>query len=116
MPVRDADPPDDPLARRIAHRAARRRRARRDRDRSVWFGLGMYGMVGWSIALPTLLGVALGLWIDSRWPSRFSWTLMLMVAGLLIGCWNAWYWVRLEQRGIRNRDDQEQEEDAGDDD
>ena len=111
--MRDAEPPDDPLARRIAHRAARRRHARRHRDRSLWFGLGMYGMVGWSIALPTLLGVALGLWIDARWPSRFSWTLMLMAGGVITGCWTAWYWVRIEQRAIRGRVDPEEE---GDDD
>lgn len=67
----------------------------------------MYGLVGWSVVMPTLLGVAAGLWVDSRWPSRFSWTLMLMLGGLLLGCWNAWYWVSLEQRAIQHemRDD-----------
>ena len=97
--------PDDPLASRIARRARRRQRARRHRERGTWFGLGMYGMVGWSIALPTVLGVALGVWIDARWPSRYSWTLMLLVAGLVIGCWNAWYWVSLEQRAIQSKDE-----------
>lgn len=110
----DGEPPQDPLARRIAHRAARRRQAERHRDRGTWFGLGMYGMVGWSIAIPTLLGVLAGLWIDTRWPGRFSWTLMLMAAGLLLGCWNAWYWISLEQRGIQDTVDQEAEEDDDD--
>lgn len=96
---------EDPLARRIAHRAERKRRARRHRERSTWFGLGMYGMVGWSVAIPTLLGVATGLWIDTRWPGRFSWTLMLMIGGVLLGCWNAWYWISVEQRAIRDDDD-----------
>lgn len=115
MSARRAGPPEDPLARRIGHRAARRRQARRHRDGSTWFGLGMYGMVGWSITIPTLLGVAAGLWIDARWPSRYSWTIMLMVAGLLIGCWNAWYWISLEQRAIRGDDgvdDPESEQDG----
>lgn len=107
MSEHDREPPEDPLARRIAQRAASRRRARRQRGRGAWFGLGMYGMVGWSIAVPTVLGALIGLWIDTRWPSRYSWTLMLMVAGLLIGCWNAWFWVSLEQREIRGRDDPE---------
>lgn len=62
----------------------------------------MYGMVGWSIAIPTVLGVAAGVWVDNRWPGRFSWTLMLMIGGLLVGCWNAWYWVAVEQRAIRD--------------
>jgi ATP synthase protein I len=32
---------------------------------------------------------------------------MLLGAGLLLGCWNAWYWVSLEQRAIEDesRDD-----------
>lgn len=109
MPAPDFKLGRDSLARRIAHRAARRRQARRHRDRGTWFGLGMYGMVGWSIAIPTLLGVALGLWIDARRPGRFSWTLMMMAAGLLVGCWSAWYWVSLEQRAISDRDDRMEE-------
>lgn len=112
MSAPDLEPPEDPLARRIAHRAARRRLARRRRDWGGWFGLGMYGMVGWSIAIPTILGVALGLWIDARLPGRFSWTLMLMAAGLLLGCWNAWYWVSVEQRGIQGPADDEPTEDV----
>jgi len=109
MADRDAEQPEDPLAQRIAHRAARRRQALRHRDRGTWFGLGMYGMVGWSIAIPTVLGALIGLWIDSRWPSRFSWTLMLLAGGLLVGCWNAWYWISLEQRGIQDTKDEAEE-------
>ncbi|MEZ5580989.1 MAG: hypothetical protein R3F40_17230 [Candidatus Competibacteraceae bacterium] len=36
---------------------------------SVWFGLGLFGIVGWTRALPAVLG-ALGLWLDRNWPSR----------------------------------------------
>lgn len=75
---------------------ARKLEARREGDQSAWFGLGMFGLVGWSIAIPTLIGIALGLWIDQRWPSRFSWTLMLMVGGVVVGCLNAWWWVQRE--------------------
>ena len=64
---------------------SRKLKARRERDRTVWFGLGMFGLVGWSVAIPALLGTALGLWIDSRWPSRVSWTLMLLVIGVALG-------------------------------
>jgi ATP synthase protein I len=92
---------------RVAAQERRKLRARRHPVRGTWFGLGMYGLVGWSVVIPTLAGVALGLWIDRAWPSRFSWTLMLLLVGLLVGCWNAWYWVSLEQRAIRdeNRDE-----------
>jgi ATP synthase protein I len=67
--------------------------------------------VGWSVVIPTLLGVAAGVWIDGRWPGRFSWTLMLLLGGLLLGCWNAWYWVSLEQQAIR---DETRDEDRSD--
>jgi len=59
----------------------------------------MFGVVGWSVAIPTLIGTALGIWIDNNWPSQFSWTLMLLIGGVMVGCLNAWYWVR--KAGIR---------------
>lgn len=86
------------LEEEIAAREARKLRARRERNRSVWFGLGMFGLVGWAVAVPTLIGTAIGLWIDAHWPSDYSWTLMLMLAGLALGCFNAWRWVQRESR------------------
>lgn len=82
----------------VAQKQHRKLQARHEGDRSAWFGLGMFGLVGWSVAVPTLLGIALGLWIDVRWPSRFSWTLMLLLIGVTIGCLNAWWWVQREIR------------------
>lgn len=85
------------LGGRLARKLKRRLKARGERNRSVWFGLGMFGLVGWSVAIPTLIGVAAGLWLDGRWPSeKASWTLTLLVIGVAVGCWNAWYWVRQE--------------------
>ena len=42
----------------------------------------MMGLIGWSVAVPTLLGAALGLWLDQHHPGKHSWTLALLVAGL----------------------------------
>jgi len=86
------------LEKKVAAKQRRKLEARREGDRSAWFGLGMFGLVGWSVSIPTLVGIALGLWIDSRWPSRFSWTLMLLVLGLAVGCLNAWFWVQRESQ------------------
>lgn len=94
----DRQDPRQQLEKKVAAKQQRKMRARREGDRSVWFGLGMFGLVGWSVAVPTLIGVAVGLWIDSRWPSRFSWTLMLLVLGVAVGCLNAWWWVQRERR------------------
>ena len=82
----------------IREKSKRKIKARREKERGVWFGLGMFGLVGWSVAIPTLIGVALGVWIDSTWPSRYSWTLMLLFVGIVIGCLNAWYWVQRESK------------------
>ncbi len=60
----------------------------------------MFGLVGWAVAIPTLLGVALGVWIDMTWPGRFSWTLALLLAGAALGASNAWYWVSQEQAAM----------------
>ncbi|MCR9209207.1 MAG: AtpZ/AtpI family protein [bacterium] len=84
------------LQKNVDAKQSRKLDARQHGDRSAWFGLGMFGLVGWSIAIPTLLGIALGIWIDERWPSRFSWTLMLLIGGVGIGCLNAWWWINRE--------------------
>jgi ATP synthase protein I len=66
------------------------------------FGLGMIGMVGWSVAIPTLLGVAAGMWMDRTWPGPHSWTLTMLFVGVILGCLNAWYWVRSSLGWLRN--------------
>ncbi len=99
------EPPDDSrhlarreLEREVSLKQQRKEKARREGEHSAWFGLGMFGLVGWSIAIPSVLGIAAGLWIDGHWPSRFSWTLMLLIAGVTIGCLNAWWWVQRESQ------------------
>jgi len=56
----------------------------------------MFGLVGWSVAVPTVVLLALGIWIDGQTNSPYSWTLMLLVIGIALGCLNAWYWVKRE--------------------
>ena len=93
------------FSREIGGKAARKLKARRNSKQGVWFGLGMMGIVGWSVVVPTLLGAALGIWLDNRHPGSHSWTLTLLIIGLVIGCLNAWYWVSKEDKEMR--DDQE---------
>lgn len=101
-----ADPSSDPngggskqpFTEQVGRRAERKIRAREKGKRSVWFGLGMFGVVGWSVAIPTLIGVAIGAWMDSMWPGLPSWTLTMLIIGILLGCLNAWYWVKQESQ------------------
>ncbi len=73
----------------IARKAARKLAAQRS-DPGAWFGLGMFGMVGWSVALPTVCGA-------------------LLVAGLVLGCAVAWHWVSSQNAAFvaASRDDDE---------
>lgn len=86
------------LERKVGDKAERRMRARREGDRGIWFGLGMMGLVGWSVAIPTVLGLLVGIWLDKRLESGFSWTLTGLMLGVILGCLNAWLWVRKESR------------------
>ena len=89
------------LAGQIGAKAARKLKARRS-TQGVWFGLGMMGLIGWSVVVPTLLGAALGIWLDKNHPGAHPWTLALMVVGLAIGCVNAWYWVAQQDKAMRD--------------
>ena len=71
------------FAGQVGAKAARKLKARRNSTQGVWFGLGMMGLIGWSVVVPTLLGAALGIWLDKHHPGKHSWTLALLVAGLV---------------------------------
>ncbi len=99
------------LAEQVRVKAARKIKARRNGTPGVWFGLGMMGLIGWSVVVPTLLGAALGLWLDQHYPGGRPWTLALLMAGLTIGCLNAWHWVSQEDHAMHaeqeDNDDQQ---------
>ena len=50
--------PQDELVETVAEKEGRKLRARAQSDRGLARGLGVFGMVGWSVAVPTLLGIA----------------------------------------------------------
>ncbi|MGM0587174.1 MAG: AtpZ/AtpI family protein [Bacteroidota bacterium] len=82
----------------VGQKEQRKMKARREKKKDLWYGLGMFGLVGWSVSIPTLLFLALGIWIDTHYQASYSWTLMLLVVGIAAGCFNAWYWVSKESR------------------
>jgi ATP synthase protein I len=86
--------------RQVSRKEARKLKSRSRERQGVWFGLGMFGIVGWSVSLPALAGALLGAWIDRSWPSHYSWTLMLLVGGIILGSLNAWHWVSQEREKI----------------
>ena len=101
-PARTPSTAGPTFAGQIGAKAQRKLKARRHPEHGVWSGLGMMGLVGWSVVVPTLLGAMLGAWLDKRYPGVHSWTLTLLIIGLFAGCANAWHWVAKEDRAIRD--------------
>lgn len=88
----------------------------RNNPAEVWFGLGMMGLIGWSIVIPTLLGATLGIWLDKHYQEGHSWTLVFLLAGLCVGCVNAWYWMRKQHQAMQDQQEQKkQKEEFGND-
>ena len=95
---------DSTFAGEVGAKAARKVKARKS-TQGVWFGLGMMGIIGWSVSVPTLLGAGIGLWLDKNHAGPYSWTLALLVAGLGIGWLNAWYWVAKDEKAMRGEEE-----------
>lgn len=93
----------------IAQKEKRKISAQSNDQRSVWFGLGMFGMVGWSLAVPTLLGAILGMWLDKNYAQSFSWTLTCLVLGLVMGGAVAAHWITKENKEIHHPETKQDE-------
>ena len=98
------------FAEEIGAKAALKARSRNHPAPGVWLGLGMMGLVGWSVVVPTLVGAALGIWLDKHYPGTHPWTLALLVAGLVVGCFNAWQWVAKEEKAMRDEAEDKRDE------
>ena len=68
-------------------------KARKEKGKGI-----MLGIIGWSVAIPTLIGIAIGMWFDKKFQDEISWTLTFLILGVVTGCFNAWHWVRRESR------------------
>ncbi len=79
------------FAREVQKKEALMIRGRNEKGETVWFGLGMFGIIGWSVAIPTLIGGAVGLWIGPRpGPASSHGPSCCSSPGVMIGCVNAW--------------------------
>lgn len=88
--------PQERMIRDVAAKQERMLRARREKKTS-WSALAFLGVIGWSVVAPTLIGVAVGIWLDQRWPGRISWAVTLLFVGLVLGCLMAWRRIREER-------------------
>ena len=87
----------DKQANKMGRSARRKQAARENPGPSPLCGISAFGMVGWSVAVPTVGGAFLGLWLDRTHPQGFSWTIALILGGMAIGALLAWVWIDREQ-------------------
>jgi ATP synthase protein I len=78
------------LSQAVKTRQERRSRWQHEGERSIGQNLAMIGALGWTIVLPTLIGIFAGRWLDRTFNMGIFWTLGLLVAGLSLGCMLAW--------------------------
>lgn len=94
--------PSQGMSHQVDKKVALKLQAQRHKHPGVWFGLGLMGVVGWSVALPTLLGIALGVWLDATISDSRAYTLIFLLAGLTLGCFIAWNWVSKEYAAMHS--------------
>jgi ATP synthase protein I len=82
---------------RIGRDAPRKLAARDNPGPSPLRGIGVFGMVGWAIAVPMVGGTFLGLWLDRVAPQAFSWTIAMILGGVVVGGLLAWRWIEREK-------------------
>ncbi|WP_051677209.1 AtpZ/AtpI family protein [Maridesulfovibrio frigidus] len=103
----DKNPRSNKFRDSVATKEKRRICAERRGVVGTWSAFGSMGVVGWSIAFPTVLGSFLGAWMDYMWPYKVSWTLTMLGVGLFAGCVCAGMWMNKEKGKIiseRDRD------------
>jgi ATP synthase protein I len=84
----------DEMQRAVRLREERDERWKREGERSIWQNLSMIGSLGWLIVAPTLLGIALGRWLDSVFDTGITFSGAMIFLGVLFGSYLAWQRVR----------------------
>lgn len=87
----------DDASNAIRRRAQRMEESRNAPKYSPLSGLGVFGVVGWSVAIPTVAGAFLGMWLNRVAPQNFSWPIALILGGVVVGALVAWSWIDKNQ-------------------
>ncbi len=79
----------------VAHEAEESaQRARKDPEPSLGRRLGQIGVLGWTIMLPTLIGLFGGRMIDRAFGTGIFFSAPLLMLGVAFGFWSAWRWMQ----------------------
>lgn len=87
---------DDEMQEAVRLREQRRKRWKKEGERSLWQNLSMVGALGWLIVTPTLLGVLIGRWLDGLFETGIFFSGALVFLGITLGCYLAWQRVNKE--------------------
>lgn len=91
MCARDRDQElEDEFEAQVRSERALIEKGRREKGQTFWSYLGLIGVVGWSVVVPMVAGLFVGVWVDGKFGGGYRWTLGLLVFGLSVGCYNAW--------------------------
>lgn len=84
--------------------AKRMQQSRKQKAPSPLHGLSAFGVIGWSVAVPTVAGALLGGWLNTAYPQKFSWPLVLILGGIVLGVFIAWDWIDKQNSKEQNHD------------
>jgi len=88
--------PDPHLADAARLGRMRAQEARSDPEPSLARRFGQIGVLGWTIVGPTILGVALGAFLDKRLGTHITLTAALTFLGAGLGLWLALRWMHAQ--------------------
>jgi ATP synthase protein I len=86
-----------PMQREIEKKIVRRM-ARKDSPATVLRAFTLFGIIGWSVAVPVAVFAYLGIWLERAGDTPL--TLSFIVIGFVIGCYDAYYWLSKEKRNL----------------
>lgn len=93
--IAPAPPPSVNHLSEAARRAAERvTEGEKNPEPSLGARLGQVGILGWTIIVPTLLGLFLGRWLDRMFTTGIQFSATLLMVGAIVGFWSAWKWMR----------------------
>ena len=81
------------MAQAAREAAERAWQARDNPEPSLGARLGQIGVLGWTIVVPTLLGLFLGRWLDKQLETGIFFSAPLLMLGAAAGLWFAWKWM-----------------------
>ena len=88
--------PKNKLTKIIERKAKLKLHAKKEHN-NIWRMSSFFGLVGFSIVLPLAALIWLGTYLDKSFPVGFSWTMMGIILGLVLGGINAWRWIQKEE-------------------